>query len=1551
MSKEFKQPLKTPQRELLWSPSMETPVQSSNDTPGTLMNRLRGEEPSPIFEIKKRKLGARLGAAGITSSRYEKFNRKRLSDDSKRDSTTNNQDQNLKSLDELHLSERVKPKRKLLQESGGLNVVPSLKDLELKKRSTKANSKNLDSRKMIKEGSEATRIISSSTPKLNKLIANELEKIEISPTVAKSLPVTPIISKTTDWRSSNTVSTCNLQSDIGMADGRSLTNSELNMELEKTAREVLSQMIDDEGSLTDIDVDTDTESVVLAIKPRDNPILTEHKEASSEKFNKVFMSVDTENMKSPFMIEPVNSTCDTEMSEILSKSTSTSLSERKSSVSYKFTSQVLIESPTFETKNVKKVNCVVDDQPPTVKSNEDDYNETSLSPVLCGNEFIANRPAAVEEIQSYMQPPDISQHDSSQTIEELSNVFLGNSQDDGGNTGIFSKKLISNELEESTSDPSLDHSSNITQSLPSIPNHSTTITNAAMDLSSSRANQKFTDNILIPGSEITFIPGKVYESVGDISESQYTSKDDLGLFYTMLNNPLGVNPHLNAEKQSLNLQEDSRRLQEEYEISSSPVLPHTEEEYADLGFSTQMLAKISLPADEQCQIEVEQDYDRYDSQFYANVSLTQISKRGDAVELIGITTGNGVPIQTSLVSKDIGEELFKLEEDLDMIETKPLNIKRSEIDSLYKPKILNERDFTNIKVRKEVIHTLAVENNKPESIATIQAFDTEVPLEVKEFCGFSTAAGKKLMPKLDSLKKAEQLFNQVQQQVASEFALVEASRMEKDKDPTITLFGNGGEADKMEYSQELFESQVVIVENSSPMKSKKSPSNVVLIDKSLEVKDGFTFDDNFKEKDSTKSRPTFGGFTTAGGKALAKPGKAAFEKLREIMKEDGNSLAEQKSATKDSVGYTCAVEGVAQNHIEYTGALDIPRTGGDPKNDGNLFVDNSDVHSNLDIKYLETGEVNTHFVNNPPEPTKESFLKTRLFDMDSDQEQDYLPSESSEYTPFNPKSNIRAVSEPSKIQNRKTKRNEDAIVSPRKRKSFGGFHAKLNFLSTDSPQANRIFGKSFQSDSYMTPVKAFKSPVILQPFSARKTPTTTSKSILRNTPFKKPAITPTAIRKSTPNVTPRKTFFDLKLLENRQPLKNVNLELPSIGMDMHNLPEWYHVNANNALMVKFNENGKLLGVQEAISELQSRGCIESVCKEQWAANHYRFIVWKLASMARMLNQSERWNFESVIEQLLYRYEIEVNQAKRSPLQAIVEGDAPANRHMVLLVSKLETTNGRLEVELSDGWYSVLADLDDCLFALTSFGKLFLGQKLHVQGAKMNSVDPCAILDAAISNRRLKICANSTRRALWHTSLGYQPNTFFPIKLSSILENGGMVTLVDVIVQRVYQTEHIERLADGSVIVRDQKEEEQEQYQWQELNRKAYNRAMQKYESGNIDFDIDERNSETIHQSLKEYANGMVPPRNVQISTTIKVIDFPPQLDEETLEQCTSAIISITGHSLGFEEEIQSSVGIKYQIELSCADETGTAVLQGQISQKRLDYIRTWNTCTIKKLTS
>ena len=72
--------------------------------------------------------------------------------------------------------------------------------------------------------------------------------------------------------------------------------------------------------------------------------------------------------------------------------------------------------------------------------------------------------------------------------------------------------------------------------------------------------------------------------------------------------------------------------------------------------------------------------------------------------------------------------------------------------------------------------------------------------------------------------------------------------------------------------------------------------------------------------------------------------------------------------------------------------------------------------------------------------------------------------------------------------------------------------------------------------------------------------------------------------------------------------------------------------------------------------------------------------------------------------------------------------------------------------------------------------------------------------------QLAICCNGTRRARWHTRLGisllsvilgFQRSPCFSIGLSKIVNEGGQIPCIDIIVDRVYPIRYFEILSSGN----------------------------------------------------------------------------------------------------------------------------------------------------------
>ncbi|GAA6054204.1 hypothetical protein JCM3770_001390 [Rhodotorula araucariae] len=232
------------------------------------------------------------------------------------------------------------------------------------------------------------------------------------------------------------------------------------------------------------------------------------------------------------------------------------------------------------------------------------------------------------------------------------------------------------------------------------------------------------------------------------------------------------------------------------------------------------------------------------------------------------------------------------------------------------------------------------------------------------------------------------------------------------------------------------------------------------------------------------------------------------------------------------------------------------------------------------------------------------------------------------------------------------------------------------------------------------------------------------------------------------------------------------------------------------------------GVADAFAALQAL-VVERVPEEKdlvtlpWVKNHWALVLWKIASYVRSRPDllGDWWTFERMMEQLRYRYEREINRAERSAIKRIQEHDSPASLPMVLCVSQIRwgdppevADNGTLVIvglELTDGWYRIRTNVDQTLKSACERGKIVVGSKLAAMGAKLDSVtsEGTEVLQA-IKSSTLVISGNSTSLAPWHATLGFRPEPFVA-SLSSLSSGGGLVPLIDVVIDRVFPCGYID----------------------------------------------------------------------------------------------------------------------------------------------------------------
>ncbi|KAL2541439.1 Protein BREAST CANCER SUSCEPTIBILITY 2B [Abeliophyllum distichum] len=235
---------------------------------------------------------------------------------------------------------------------------------------------------------------------------------------------------------------------------------------------------------------------------------------------------------------------------------------------------------------------------------------------------------------------------------------------------------------------------------------------------------------------------------------------------------------------------------------------------------------------------------------------------------------------------------------------------------------------------------------------------------------------------------------------------------------------------------------------------------------------------------------------------------------------------------------------------------------------------------------------------------------------------------------------------------------------------------------------------------------------------------------------------------------------------------------------------------------------------------QSGASLQYVTKE-WVSNHYKWIVWKLASYERCYPvkfSGKLLTVSNVLEELKYRYEREVNHGHRSAIKKILDGDAPPSSIMVLCISSVgenwdpkigpqsvlsegDDNSTVAKIELTDGWYSVNALLDELLSKKLAAGKLFLGQKLRIWGAKLCGwVGPISPLEVSQTTSIL-LHINGTHRCHWAERLGFCKSARVPLAFRCIKVTGGAVPSTLVGVERIYPILYRERLSNGGFIVR------------------------------------------------------------------------------------------------------------------------------------------------------
>ncbi|XP_004435415.1 PREDICTED: breast cancer type 2 susceptibility protein [Ceratotherium simum simum] len=349
----------------------------------------------------------------------------------------------------------------------------------------------------------------------------------------------------------------------------------------------------------------------------------------------------------------------------------------------------------------------------------------------------------------------------------------------------------------------------------------------------------------------------------------------------------------------------------------------------------------------------------------------------------------------------------------------------------------------------------------------------------------------------------------------------------------------------------------------------------------------------------------------------------------------------------------------------------------------------------------------------------------------------------------------------------------------------------------------------------------------------------------------------------------------------------------------------------------------------------------------WVYNHYRWIIWKLAAMEFAFPKefaNRCLSPERVLLQLKYRYDMEIDRSRRSAIKKIMERDDTAAKTLVLCVSEIislstdisETSSSKTRsvdtkkapiIELTDGWYAIKAQLDAPLLALLNSGRLTVGQKIIIHGAELvGSPDACTPFEAPES-LMLKISANSTRPACWYAKLGFCPNPRpFSLPLSSLFSDGGNVGCVDVIIQRAYPIQWMEKTSSGLYIFRNEREEEKEATKYAEAQQKKLEALFTK-----IQAEFEEHEENIAKRCIPSHALTRQQVRALQDGAELyEAVKNAP--DPSYLEGCFSEeqLRALNNHRQMLNDKKQAQIQLEFRKAIESAEQ-GEQILSRDVT--------------------
>ncbi|CDZ97877.1 rad51-associated protein brh2 [Phaffia rhodozyma] len=320
----------------------------------------------------------------------------------------------------------------------------------------------------------------------------------------------------------------------------------------------------------------------------------------------------------------------------------------------------------------------------------------------------------------------------------------------------------------------------------------------------------------------------------------------------------------------------------------------------------------------------------------------------------------------------------------------------------------------------------------------------------------------------------------------------------------------------------------------------------------------------------------------------------------------------------------------------------------------------------------------------------------------------------------------------------------------------------------------------------------------------------------------------------------RKRVFDLSPVEGRKTMAEAYIrpefnsieELREMGVP----EDIWKLNLLNAPFYSFidpSDESRALDLDLVRSELIREGCVGAT--RDWVENHWSQILWKLACIVRgrpALFAEGKFSWEELGRQIRYRYEREYNQGHRSSLKLIHEQVVSPASSLILCISQItwgkpappepghapnQTGDQPVPIlELTDGWYKIKANVDDCLTRAVKRGKLRVGCKVGMNGVRLEAKEGGAPPLLSFSSTYLTLTGNTTSLARWDAKLGFQPRPFIAC-LTSLSPDGGLIPTMDIVILKCFPIGYVDAvdLASGAPpgFPRGEKEERALQDKW------------------------------------------------------------------------------------------------------------------------------------------